>query len=68
MAERKAKTTISKVKLALKEHRALMAQHNKNPNPSDLLTKIYTEVELRLKDMIVDLVVEPDIPDKDLQK
>ena len=68
MADKKIKLTISKVKLALTEHRALRTQHRKNPNPSDLLNEIYDEVELRIKDMIVNLVVEPDIPGKDLQK
>ena len=68
MTERKLKISISKVKLALTEHRALRTQHRKNTNPSDLLIKFYDEVELRLKDMIVNLVVEPDIPGKDLQK
>ena len=66
MADRKIKQTLSKVKHALQEHRALMAQQKKNQNPSPLLTEIYDEVEQRLKDMIVALLVEPDMQNQDL--
>ena len=68
MADRKIKQTISKVKHALQEHRALTAQHKNNKNPSPLLTEIYDEVEQRLKDMIVAIVVEPDTQNQDIQK